>query len=86
MTEDWYPPKTEDIRKVYVHAKNDGDLDGLNGFYAGAGFDAWLKEELAKAWSEGFDEAMDDLGADDVNAGFGTSTNPYREDVAAEEA
>jgi len=33
---------------------------------------------LAKAWSEGYDEAMDDIGADDVNDGFGTSTNPYR--------
>lgn len=68
------------LRKLYAGGRAPESIPGRN---AQEEFTQWLNHLKATAWSEGFDEAMDDLGADDVNEGFGTSTNPYRETVEA---
>lgn len=63
-----YTPTTKGIR-----------LDARNGGCLPADFDAWLAEveraAAEKAWDEGFDEAMDDLGASIENG-----MNPYRKE------
>lgn len=45
-------------------------------------WDAWIAEHdrqvAERAWNEGFDEAMDDIGAAESMAEHGESTNPYR--------
>lgn len=81
MTEDWYPPKTEDIRKVYARAENNGDESYLSGWYAEKGFDAWLKEEKAKIWDEAKEALVWELDSPiGVQSGLirPTAENPYR--------
>lgn len=81
IPENEYPPKTEGIRRVYAYAMNAGDLDYFTGFYAEKAFDAWLKEEKAKAWDEGREAEAE---AQFQDAGYGDvqhPENPYREDT-----
>lgn len=45
-------------------------------------WDAWIAEHdrqvAYQAWNEGFDEAMDDIGASESMAEHGETSNPYR--------
>lgn len=66
---------TEEVRRAYYDRRF---METKNGAGLVEEFDAWLKEEKAKAWDEGFDEAMDDIGASASMAEHGGSTNPYR--------
>jgi len=52
---------TEDVRAAYQTGRDRfEDLSGETRFYAGQEFDAWLKEEKAQAWAEGFNDATDE--------------------------
>ena len=42
-------------------------------------FDRWLRAVKAEAWAEGFDEASDDTGRDEMMHDMGESLNPFRD-------
>mgnify|MGYP003606964392 CR=1 FL=1 len=42
-------------------------------------FDRWLRAVKAEAWAEGFDEASDDTGRDEMMHDMGESLNRFRD-------